>query len=974
MASTSKADMSSKTLPVHETDTNILFEKFTIDEIRGIEKKTRTDIERKKEDLRTMVGERYRDLIEAADTITEMKNSAQNVMKSIARIDKMCKELNQSHMVRGTSFHNRSNKELDQQRKQELKFHSIAMQIKLLLDMPEKIWSALDRNDYLTATRHYLLSRHIHTSLQLDSQQSPDLLHRFPVLNRQWAAISHFRATILQGSRSMLKESAITDQKIAECLCSIILLEDSTPRQVFNEFLLARTTAVQQLFHPNQTEGVKDQVCTVVKLITTTIHQIHSVFYQGDSSAMGVSSNLLVTILTTVTSQKQHESGLLDFHQSSSLKSLPSSVLDFCPTLRSHATPVSVQYLQDNCQQWIDTCIRDVKHGVGKLLGFVNTVKRLADIRDAVWELLSQDDSMTDWQGVCSRILNRKLSSWEDFLWALFLDRVKALMKYQLDTATELTKRQVSKLVMEIGSIEDGSSELEVDLSKFIWCEGSGDIQANMAWTTASARTSSEQAPSGLLMKAKAYTPVIQSLCHNYDDKLLTLIEDCKHYIQPADDKDTQTDKPFNRYGDTADLLNHLKVTCHRCVEELLTYVDEQLELWKLSLEIPDRTTNQITINKILLVGRFCGALAELAPSLKHCIVGQTSQDKLDLLKSQMKSSKQGSKVVDDPVWLQVKERLAQCHRGAYRIWVEYLSASVLKDFKACINNPQGKDAISTCTRWDEVSIQEETESGKNVSSKIRIPMQASWYIQDLLFSLCREINRVGAHTIHRKVVEDLVVNVSNGILTGYEEILNACRKKKTGNYLSMSQQMALQLLYDVKFVVRIIPRKDDQQESKLYQQRSRRVIERLEEKIDPFDLDVFSPYIQSHLTKQTQRLTVLYGALTSLDKLGMFSTGRGLQTTHQEQHNVLPLTTCQNRFILLPLSTQPSNPTMPSPILSQSLHRSVMAGGDSLTEKAAAVLPQPSSSSDMTSSFYNKLGSMSELSSWFSNIGGSTK
>lgn len=70
-------------------------------------------------------------------------------------------------------------------------------------------------------------------------------------------------------------------------------------------------------------------------------------------------------------------------------------------------------------------CIRDVKHGVGKLLTFVNTVKRLADIRDAVWDLLSQDDSMADWDGMCLRVLNRKLSSWDDFLWGLFLDRVK---------------------------------------------------------------------------------------------------------------------------------------------------------------------------------------------------------------------------------------------------------------------------------------------------------------------------------------------------------------------------------------------------------------------------------------------------------------------------------------------------------------------------------------------------------------------
>ena len=45
--------------------------------------------------------------------------------------------------------------------------------------------------------------------------------------------------------------------------------------------------------------------------------------------------------------------------------------------------------------------------------------------------------------------------------------------------------------------------------------------------------------------------------------------------------------------------------------------------------------------------------------------------------------------------------------------------------------------------------------------------------------------------------------------------------------------------------------------ENKIYQQRMQQIIEGLEEKIDPFDLDVFSPYIQSHLMKQAQRSSV---------------------------------------------------------------------------------------------------------------------
>ena len=37
-------------------------------------------------------------------------------------------------------------------------------QLKLLMDIPEKIWSAMDEENYLMAAQLYLLARHINTS------------------------------------------------------------------------------------------------------------------------------------------------------------------------------------------------------------------------------------------------------------------------------------------------------------------------------------------------------------------------------------------------------------------------------------------------------------------------------------------------------------------------------------------------------------------------------------------------------------------------------------------------------------------------------------------------------------------------------------------------------------------------------------------------------------------------------------------
>ena len=47
-------------------------------------------------------------------------------------------------------------------------------------------------------------------------------------------------------------EHIISHQMLAESLCSILLLEESSPRQVFTEFILARKAALQEIFHPCQ--------------------------------------------------------------------------------------------------------------------------------------------------------------------------------------------------------------------------------------------------------------------------------------------------------------------------------------------------------------------------------------------------------------------------------------------------------------------------------------------------------------------------------------------------------------------------------------------------------------------------------------------------------------------------------------------------------------------------------------------------
>ncbi|XP_064817373.1 conserved oligomeric Golgi complex subunit 1-like, partial [Oncorhynchus masou masou] len=172
----------------------------------------------------------------------------ESVVTSIQDMHRYCHKLKQGKSVP------QSNSKEEVQRQSQERFYTMASQIKLLLEIPERIWSSMEASQYLQATQLYLLCCHLHRQLHLEAggpQYSP-VLARFPILVRQVAAAGHFRSTILLDSKSVLRGRAVSDQAIAEALVSTMLLEDSSPRQALADFLLARKASIQQLLNQPQ--------------------------------------------------------------------------------------------------------------------------------------------------------------------------------------------------------------------------------------------------------------------------------------------------------------------------------------------------------------------------------------------------------------------------------------------------------------------------------------------------------------------------------------------------------------------------------------------------------------------------------------------------------------------------------------------------------------------------------------------------
>nr|XP_033816381.1 conserved oligomeric Golgi complex subunit 1 isoform X2 [Geotrypetes seraphini] len=897
-------------------DPEALFEAYSAEEIRGVERRLRAGIEHKKEELRQMVGERYRDLIEAADTIGDMRRCCGQALTAVRDMHRTCGALRRG--PRGEQAPIQSQE----------KFYSVAAQIKLLLEIPEQIWSCMEASQALQATQLYLLCCHLHSLLQLDSSGSrySPILARFPILVRQIAAAGHFRATILQESKSLLKCPTVSDQAVAEALCAIMFLEDSSPRQALADFLLARKAAIQQLLNqPHHGAGIKSQVCSVVELLATTVYQAHALFYtlpEGVASDPALPCGVLFSMLETVTGQYPEGQGVRilqeEMKSGSWFKYLPSSVVNFQPTLRTLAHPISRDYLRDALQKWISMCSEDIKASVTSLLVYVKSLKGLAGIRDAVWELLSSESMRCNWEVVCLRLLDQPLHFWQDLLQQLFLARLQTLTKEGFSSIAISSKQLLISALKELVTKSSKHGHFECDMASFLWSESLNDLPPDAAWVNVANR--SQFVKSGFSMKARGLTPCVQNFCSALDAKLQVQLDDLLSYLpsEPSTSKDLPHPRisspaesehsAFDRYTDASNVEEMLRSHCLSCVEYILSCLQEELQRAQGNMENKD-TLKEVQLGPVLFMARLCQSLGELCPHLKQCILGKsgTSDQTVREVRPLKKLGKGKTQEVNPVLakWQEVKEKFLEQSLAAYRIWSSAVVNVLVHSFTKTLLLESAGSILTTATSWEEREIQEETESGSTVTSQIRLPVQVSWYVQSLLFSLCQEVNRVGGHALPKVMLQALLRGCLTEVTASYEKLARE-KQHKSQDVFPMTQNRALQLLYDLRYLnILLTPRSEDLKGSRNKQDtRIQKVADLLESHIDPFDLDVFTPHLNSNLNRLVQRTSVLFGLMTGTENQ---CSSRNATFSSQETHNILPLASSQIRFGLLPLSMSSS-------------------------------------------------------------------
>ncbi|CAM9434083.1 unnamed protein product [Choristocarpus tenellus] len=296
--------LSTEASPSHGEDVDSVLaeralERISVSEARALLRQLTSQVGGKQTELQLMVGSRYHELIESADSILSMKETAEEVKGLLHEFPKALE------CVLGQVPDTMASTDA---RQTDLVYRQAAATVKnseevtrLMLKAPAAMWSALDRKRHLEAAGLLLRCRHamaqgpLHVSQGLDASGAA-------FLKSQCAYVEHFPPRIVAAAKALLTQPCSTDA-CAGALAAVLLIqghEEANPTLSLLELLLQRRggaiiKSCKRVMAKATREMPEQVLCDIFQAIRNTILDVHAIFAarSGDRPCLAVELAML---------------------------------------------------------------------------------------------------------------------------------------------------------------------------------------------------------------------------------------------------------------------------------------------------------------------------------------------------------------------------------------------------------------------------------------------------------------------------------------------------------------------------------------------------------------------------------------------------------------------------------------------------------------------------------------------------------
>ncbi|KAL7032843.1 hypothetical protein ACKWTF_007408 [Chironomus riparius] len=732
-----------------------IFEQYTIKEIEALNLKIQHEVDGKKEELRNMVGERYRDLIQAADTITEMKFTSEKIENVISKNE-----------IMNWKSNNREQEIIKEQCFNDEVFE-VTKQIKILINLNELISTSIDECNFLTATQLFLLSRHLNASLKLDSNS--DVIRKFPVARKVWDLLSPFYSSIKSHCLKALEDQNIDLEKTVDCLGSLILLENGQFTSSLSTFVQIRVKTFLKILTDSDKsyELVKDKLITSVMELVNSTKIVYEAFVNYNGS-----DGLLIQKLTSLNSENV---------------SLPSSLIAKNPFLatiklvnkfKSRCNPglLDKELVRNAMAQWMNSVESIAQNQLKDVVKYIVSI-------DIIREMENQVQNITkppNWSDMSESLFGMEhLDFYEKLYQPLILERIYSIINISWDNIQNNFKNEIEKLT---GIIND---RVHRDMKHYVWINDDSDNPQSLKDAL-----NVEQKTHNLLMKVNGYNKHIVEICSKLDMNLKKLIDDLKNYILAKIYVQKALRMKECQVPNQEKMLLYLKDSSKDNISALIKYI-------KSSVLLNDTENCH-------LLARLLQAISEMCPNLKHCFSNNLlTEHRVYYTESSLSSQ-------DSDHWKEVSDMLTNDSIQLWKVWLHGFIAqwNELK-FE---NELTAYALLKEFPTWRCLTINEKGENNQNIESKIFIPQQLSIGTQCWIFNIISCLNKIIPHTLPKQIHLEIVEEFNIKLFNYYSSL---CQQKE----LISNQKIAWQILFDLKVLIGLFAVRENKSKNDEFQE-----------------------------------------------------------------------------------------------------------------------------------------------------------
>ncbi|GAB2287118.1 hypothetical protein Dimus_021504 [Dionaea muscipula] len=958
----SPADQSAALAGAGYRDAESLFRTKPISEIRNLESETRKQIDDKKEELRQLIGNRYRDLIDSADSIISMKSSCESISANVSSIsDSIFFLSSESPSFSLSTPRPNSNR---------IKIYGIACRVKYLVDTPENIWGCLDESMFLEAAARYVRAKLVHQSLNsvasnLASEEDGWILSKnFPLLTHQWQIVESFRSQISQRSRERLLAmnkngiGLVPIGAVADALSGVAIIDELEPKLVFNLLLDYRKSCITQMLSAYAfTNGITAKVdaslvvsvfCEVVKIIQVTIAQVGELFLQVLSDMP-----LFYKVILDTPPASQLFGGIPNPVEEVRLWK------EFRDKLESVMATIDHKFIAKTCSSWVKDCGKEIVSQVdGRYLTYaLSSGQELALAEKSILETMESRDVLEGslewlrsvfgsdvelpWSRTRELVLEEKVDLWHDIFEDAFVWRMKAIIDSGFENLTRVVN--VSEAVHAVRATPGALTDFRAYLNRTssnggVWFVGNnGDKAAPMP----SSRALTEEINFSRCLNAyfgpevSRIRDAVDSCCRNFLEDLLCFLESPKSSLR------------------VKDLAPYLQNKCHESLSSILMDLRKELEQLHDSLQTVDKEDNFLPpatiVGKSLFIGRLLFAFRNHSKHIPVLLgsprlwVDETlisGLEKFSLLRhsrissdyplsdssgKQMLSSPGrqislagaalfGANDSPSPKFEELVRTMRDLSITAHGLWISWVSEELSNILSQDLRNDDGLAAITPLKGWDEITMKQEQPGDSEVEMKISLPSMPSFYISSFLFGACQEIHHIGGHVLDKTILQQFASRLLEKVIVIYDDFHRNHKDQ-------VSEKGVLQVLLDLKFAADVLSggdsnindgsskvlvkkfplrRKQDQDKPKsVSRERVENLVNQFARRLDPIDWLTYEPYLWENEKQSYLRLAILFGFFVQLNR--MYTNTMQKLSTNSES-NVMRCCTVP-RFKYLPIS-----------------------------------------------------------------------